>query len=102
MVFNKLNLNFNKEKKKKARVKRKAMKLQEKHKIAKQNQSGKRTKKALRKQAHKERAADTVAETFGDEQMAEVAKSSSKRKNPKKKGAAKKAAAAAAGDEMQD
>jgi hypothetical protein len=65
--------------------------------------SGKRTKKALRKQAHKERVADKVAETFGDEQMAEVSKSSLKRKNPKKKkGAAKPAAAAAAGDEMQD
>jgi hypothetical protein len=66
--------------------------------------SGKRTKKALRKQAHKERVADKAAETFGDEQMAEVSKSSLKRKTPKRKDAAKKAAApaAAAGDEMQD
>lgn len=61
--------------------------LLQKHKIAKQNQSGARTKKSSRKQAHKERLAEKVAAAHGDtdEQMTQVSKSSLKRKNPKSK-----------------
>lgn len=82
--------------------------LLQKHKIAKKNQSGSRTKKSIRKQAHKERVAGKLALAHGeqDEQMAEVSKSSMKRKNPKQKKlkVAKKPAAAAhtAADEMED
>ena len=84
----------------------------QKHKIAKQNQSGSRTKKSLRKQAHKERLAEKVAVAHGDtdEQMAEVSKSSLRRKNPnmkkKLKIAQRSAAAAGAGagaaEQMED
>lgn len=79
----------------------------QKHKIAKKLQSGKRTKKSLRKEAHKERVADKVELTHGDadEQMADVSKSSLKRKNPKQKKklklAPRSAAAAAAADAQQ-
>lgn len=70
----------------------------QKHKVTKKNVSGARTKKSLRKQAHKERVAEKVAATIGDEQMADVSKSSIKRKTAKKKKKGAAAAAAQGGD----
>ncbi|KAF8067191.1 msrB [Scenedesmus sp. PABB004] len=65
MVFNGKHLSFNKEKKKKARVKRKAAQLEAKHKAAMKRSSGKRTAKAARRAAHKERVAEAAALTLG-------------------------------------
>ncbi len=77
------------------------MLLWQKHKVTKKKVSGARTKKSVRKQAHKERVAAEVEQLMGDEQMADVAKSSLKRKTARKKGPAK-AAVAGAEESMQE